>query len=222
MGQYLDNSQKVLYERHRQDLSKSQKIQQRRLGPFTVTERVTNTTYQIQDDRVPAILKAVHRNHLVEYYPKKETLPPIIEEHLPMNRRHDNFFEIFMEQGFQQLNNFEQPSMEDSLPSPIETLRTAPLTIPQKRVSDINSDSGVNSPHVLSPAVPKTPDISQPYLVPSSLRANSPSGPLNPNQQLINLGRKSKPKEFIYNRSQPDHPGPQSVLRTRVGQGYKL
>ena len=38
---------------------------------------VTNTTYQIQDDKDPTILKTVHRNHLVEYYPKEETLPPM-------------------------------------------------------------------------------------------------------------------------------------------------
>ena len=131
-------------------------------------------------------------------------------------------FEIFMEQRFQKLNNFEHPCMEDSLPFPIELRRTAAVTLPQKRVSNINSDSGVNSLRVLSPAVPKTPDFLQPYLVPSSLRTIFPSGPLNLNQQFIKLSRKSKAKESKYNRSQPDHPDPQSVLRTRAGQGYKL
>ena len=48
LGQYLEKGQKFLYENHRQNLSKSQKLQQRRLGPFTVTKRVTNTTYQIR------------------------------------------------------------------------------------------------------------------------------------------------------------------------------
>ena len=70
MKQHIEIGQKVLYENHRQDLSKIQKLQQRRFGPFTVTKRVTNTTYQIQDDKDPMILKTVHRNHLVEYYPK--------------------------------------------------------------------------------------------------------------------------------------------------------
>ena len=59
--------QKVIYEKHRQYLSKSRKLQQRQLGPFTVTKRVTNKTYQIQDDKDPTILKTVHRKHLVEY-----------------------------------------------------------------------------------------------------------------------------------------------------------
>ena len=72
LGHHLDVGQKDLYENHRQDLSKSQKLQQRRLGPFTVTNRVTSTTYQIQDDKDPSITKTVHRNLLVEYSPKEE------------------------------------------------------------------------------------------------------------------------------------------------------
>ena len=168
LGQHLQIRQKVLYENHRQYLSKSQKLQQRRLGPFRVTKRLTNTTYQIQDDKDPTILKTVHRNHLVEYYPKEETLPPMIEEYVPMDKRHDDFYERFMEQRIQKINNPDQPNMEDSFPFPIETLRTAPVTLPQKRVSNTSSDSGVNSPHVLSPAMPVTPDNSQPYLIPST------------------------------------------------------
>ena len=100
LGQHLEIGQKVLYESHRQDLSRSQKFQ-RRLGPFTVTKRVYNTSYQIQDDKHPTILKTMHRNHLVEYYPKEETLPPMIEEYVPMDRRHDDFFERFKEQRYQ-------------------------------------------------------------------------------------------------------------------------
>ena len=222
LGQHLEVGQKVLYENHRQDLSKSQKLQQRRLGPFTITKRVTNTTYQIQDDNDPAALKTVHRNHLVEYYPKEETLPPMIEEYVPMDRRHDDFYERFMEQRFQNINNPRQANTEDSLLFPIEPLRAAPATLPQKRVSNISSDSGVNSPQVLSPAMPITPDNSQSYPIPSTSRINPPSEPLTPIQQFINNSRNSKTKEPKYNRSQPDHPDSKSVLRTRTRQGYKL
>ena len=222
LGQHLEIGQKVLYENHRQDLSKSQKLQQRRLGPFTVTKRVANTTYQIQDDKDPTTLKTVHRNHLVEYYPKEETLPPMIEEYVPMDRRHDDFYERFMEQRFQKINNPGQSSTEDSLPFPIEPLCTAPATHPQKRVSNTSSDCGVNSPQVLSPAMPVTPDNSQSYLMPSTSRTNPPSGLLTAIQQFINNSRNSKTKEPKYNRSQPDHPDSQSVLCTRTRQGYKL
>ena len=128
----------------------------------------------------------------------------------------------FMEQRIQKINNPGQSGMEESLPFPIEPLRTAPVSLPQKRVSNTSSDSGVNSPHDLSPAMPITPNNSQPNLIPSFLRMNPPSGPLTPIQQFINNSRESKNKEPKYNRSQPDHPDPQSVFRTRIRQGYKL
>ena len=105
LGQHLDIGQKVLYESHRQNLSKSQKLQQRRLGPFTVTKRVNNTTYQVQDNKDPTIVKTVHRNQLVEYYANEETLPPMIEKYVPMDKRHDDFYERFMEQHIQKINN---------------------------------------------------------------------------------------------------------------------
>ena len=71
LGQHLEVVWKVLYEDHKQDFTRSQKLQQRRLGPFTVTKRITNTTYQIQDDKDPTVFKTYHRNHSVEYYPKE-------------------------------------------------------------------------------------------------------------------------------------------------------
>ena len=112
--------------------------------------------------------------------------------------------------------------MEDSLPFPIEPLRTTPTTIPQKRVSNTSSDSGVNSPHVLSPALPITPENPQHYLIPSTSRTNPTGEPLTPIQHFIKNSHKSAIKESKYNRSQPDHPDSQSVLRTRTRQGYKL
>ena len=97
LGQHLEIAQKVVHENHRQGLSRSQKLQPRRLGPFTVTKRVNNTTYQIQADKDPTSHKTVHRMHLVEYFPQEETLPPMIEEVLPMDRLHDGFHERFKE-----------------------------------------------------------------------------------------------------------------------------
>ena len=164
----------------------------------------------------------MHRNHLVEYYTKEETLPPMIEEYVPMDRRHDDFYEQFMEQRLQKINNPGQSKMEDSLPFPIEPLRTTPVTLPQKRVSNTSSDSGVNSPQVLSPAMPVTPDNSQSYPITSTSRVNPSSEPLTPIHQFIKNSRNSKAKEPRYHRSQPDHPDSQSVLRARTRQGYKL
>ena len=108
--------------------------------------------------------------------------PPPSRLLVPKDRRHYDFYEKFMEKRIQKLNNSEQSGMEDSFPFLIEPLRTAPVTLPGKRVSSISSDSGVNSPHVLSPAMATTPDKSQPYLLPSISRTNPPSGALTPIQ----------------------------------------
>ena len=128
-----------------------------------------------------------------------------------------------MEHGIQKFNNSEQSGMEVSLPFLFEPLRAAPTTLSGKQVSNTGSDSGVNYPHVLSPEMPVTPDIShhpQPYLMPSISRMNPPIGPLTPIQYFIHISRKSKNKELKYNCSQHDHPDSQSVLRTRNRQGY--
>ena len=146
----------------------------------------------------------------------------MIEKYVPTDRRHDDFYERFMEQRLQRINNPRQVNTEDSLPFPIEHLRAAPVTLPQKRVSNTSSDSGVNSPQVPSPAMPITPDNSQSYLTPSTSRTNPPSGPLTPIQQFTHNSRNSKTKLPKNNHSQPNHPDPQSVLRSRTRQGYKL
>ena len=104
LGHHFEIGQKTLYENHKQDLTRSQKLQQRRLRHFTVTMRVTNTTYQIQDDKDPTVIKTVHRNHLVEYYPKEGSLPTMIEEYVLSNHQNDNFYERFMEQRTRDLN----------------------------------------------------------------------------------------------------------------------
>ena len=115
----------------------------------------------------------------------------MVEKHVPMDRSHDDFNERFLEQRIQKLNNAEESDMEDSFPFPIEPLRTAPVTLPPKRVSKTSSDSGVNSLRVLSPAMLTIPENKQPYLIPSTLRIKPPSGPLTPFQQFKRKNRKS-------------------------------
>ena len=146
----------------------------------------------------------------------------MVEEYVPMDQRPVDFYERFKEQRIQKINNPEQSSMEDSRPFPIEPLRTAPVPLPRKRVSNTSSYSGVNSPHASSPGTPITPDKFQPHFIPSTSQMNPLSGPLAPFQQFIKSSQKSKTKEPNYNRSQPDHPDSQSVLRAHIRQGYKL
>ena len=81
--------QKVLYENHKIDLTKSKKLSHLRLGPFTVTKQITATTYEIQEDKNHDNKRNVHRNQLIEYYPKSETLSPLRTVHyLTLNPPH--------------------------------------------------------------------------------------------------------------------------------------
>ena len=159
LGHHLEIGQKELYENHKQDLTRIQKLQ-RRLGPFTVTKHITNTTYQIQDDKDPTVIKTVHRNHLVEYYPKEGSLPAMIEEYVPSDHQNDNFYERFMERRTRGLNNPNTTEEHDSFPFPIEPLRSFPPTNKPKRSSIHSNDSGITSPlassgsPLLSPAIP--------------------------------------------------------------------
>ena len=146
LGHHLEIGQKVLHENHKQDLTRSKKLQQGRRGPFAVTKRITNTTYQIQDDKDPTVIKTIHRNHLVEYYPKEESLPAMIEEYVPSDHQNDNFYESFMEQRTRDLNNPSTTEEHDSFPFPIEPLRFFPPTNKPKRFSTHSNDSGITSP----------------------------------------------------------------------------
>ena len=237
LGHHLEIGQKVLYENHKQDLTRSQKLQQRRLGLFTVTKRITNTTYQIQDDKDPRIIKTVHRNHLVEYYPKEGSLAAMIEECVPSDHQNDNFYERFMAQRTRDLNNPSTTDKHDSFQFPIEPLQSiSPINQP-KRPSMHSTDSGITSPlassrtPVLSPTIPAETSTAQP----SSSQAAQPPHlpprePLSPIQQFIRnsatrmarSSMKTRHKEPKYDRAQPDYPDSQSVLRTITRQGYKL
>ena len=142
-----------------------------------------------------------------------------------------------MEQRTRDLNNPSTTEEHDSFPLPIEPLRSISSTRQPKRPSSHSNDSGITSPlassrtPVLSPAIPAETSTPQP----SSSRAAQPPHlpprePLSPIQQFIRnsatrMSRSSvnpHSREPKYNRAQPNHPDPQSVLRTITRQGYKL
>ena len=92
----------------------------------------------------------------------------------------------------------------------------------------VSSHSRMNSP----PAFARSPGLSPatPFEKSAPLASTSqhaqvaqppPKGLFTPNQQFIRNSAKMRSKEPIYNRSQPNHPDSQSVLRTRTGQHYK-
>ena len=195
------------------------------MGPFTVTKRVTSTTYQIQDNKDPSLTKTVHRNHLVKYYPKEESLPALIKEYVPHDQRHDDFFERLLEQRIGKLNSFTKPIADDPIPFPILPLPTAPAVTTHKRDSVTSSHSGVGSPHVFSPTLPITPEqlAHHPQETETEQPSTSaPTRPLTPIQHFLSNSRKSKARETRYLRPQPHDFNSHSVLRTLTRQGYKL
>ena len=196
------------------------------MGPFTVTKRVSSTTYQTQDDKDPSIRKTGHRYDLVEYYPKQESLPAMIEKYVPHDQRFDNnFYERFLEQRIGKLNSFTEPLAEDPTPFPIRPLLTAPVVTSPKREGITSSESGVGSPQVFSPALPITPEQLPQHPKETATQQSSTSAatrPLTPIQQYLRNSRNSKAREPRYVRPQPHDPNSQSVLRTLTRKGYKL
>ena len=185
------------------------------MGPFTFTKRVTSTTYQIQDDKDPSITKKVHRNHLVEYHQKDESLPATIEEYVPHDQRHDDFYERFLEQRIGKLNSFTEPLAADPIPIPIRPLPMAPVADSHKGDSINSSDSGVGSPQVFSPTLPITPEQLPQHPQETETEqpsVSAPSRPLTPIQQFLRSSRKSKAREPKYFRPQPHDPNSQLVL----------
>ena len=77
--------QNVFLENRTQDLTKSQKMKQLRVGPFTVTKQNRNRMYEIRDDN-PDNVKTTHRNNLIEHFPKKNQLPPPITNYAVTSR----------------------------------------------------------------------------------------------------------------------------------------
>ena len=161
----------------------------------------------------------------------------MIEEYVPSNYPNDDFYERFMEQRTRDLNNPSTTEEHDSFPFPIEPLRSTSSTNKPTRSSMQSNDSGITSPlassrtPVLSPAIPTGTSTPCPS---SSQHAQPVQMPcrehLSPIQQFIRnraprMARSSvnsRPKEPKYNGAQPNHPDPQSVLRTITRQGYKL
>ena len=106
LGQRLDVCQNFLYENYRPDLSKSHKLQQRCSGTFIATKV----------DKDPTIRETLYRNHWVRYIYREESLPPMNENCIPMDRRHDDLSKLIVEQRILMSKNPEQPGMEDSFP----------------------------------------------------------------------------------------------------------
>ena len=115
LGRPISTGQKVFLENHGQDLTRSQKLKQLRVGPFTVTKQITNTTYEIREDANPDNVKTTHRNHLIEHFPKEERLPPLITNYAVISRDSD-FYKNLVSSQIEQYNSGKEKHSLDVMP----------------------------------------------------------------------------------------------------------
>ena len=228
LGRPINIGQKVFLENHTADLSRSQKLKQLRVGPFTDTKQITNTTYEIREDANPDNVKVTHRNHLIEYFPKEERLPPLITNYAPITKDSD-FYKHLVQSQIDNYNSDEQKSSLDIMPFIISPLRDNSENFQRISKSQAtfspNADSGIQSPATptnddhnyqnltISPLPPQQtpilPMTPMPIRVPTILRTTPQ---LHEAQQSTSSSPKKKNKvsDFTskvkakYKRSDPD------------------
>ena len=215
----------MFLENHAQDLTRSQKLKQLRVGPFTVTKQITNTTYGIREDANPDNVKTTHRNHLIEYFPKEERLPPLFTNYAVIFRISDFYKHLVNLQIKQYISGKEKHSL-DVMPfviTPIQNNSDAQ----QKENIEISPrpNSGTHSPASSTQFFPRS-QKSSPYenraMFPLS-QSKSHTLPMTPMPELPNAIRDSQPS----NSNTPPNPtsatdkGRIAHFATKVKEKYK-
>ena len=77
LGRAISIGTKILLKNHSRNLLISKRLQSLRHGHYTVTKHITNTTHEIQRDETQQ-KRVVHRNNIVEYFPKEKEIQPLI------------------------------------------------------------------------------------------------------------------------------------------------
>ena len=139
----------MFLENHTADLSRSQKLKQLRVGPFTVTKQITNTTYEFQEDANPDNIKVTHRNHLIEYFPKEERLPPLITNYAQPITKDSDFYKHLVQSQINDYNSYQQRSSIDVMPfiiSPLQENTNIQEMSKNHAALSPKADSGIQSP----------------------------------------------------------------------------
>ena len=150
LGKELQVGQKVLRENFTKELNKSKKLSSLRSGPYTVLQKNTKTTYEIELNELPGKALHSHRNHLIEYFPKDETILSMIKaynrpEELPDDHR--QFYQNLSKTAVDDYNQYV-PDVESRFTSfPAIETHGHKRTNDQKRRTD-EADSGFTSWHL--------------------------------------------------------------------------
>ena len=246
LGRPISTGQKVFLENHAQDLTRSQKLKQLRVGPFTVTKQITNTTYEIREDANPDNVKTTHRNHLIEYFPKEERLPPLITNYAVISKDSD-FYKHLVNSQIEQYNSGKEKYSLDVMPFVITPIQNNSEIQPKENIEfSPRADSGIHSPasstqqsprsqksspyenRALFPPPafqsqnpPMTPIPRQPHDLQNPIRDSQPSNSNTP-PNLTSASDKGKIAHFAtkvkekYKRNDP-----KSSLRKLERKGYK-
>ena len=195
----------MFLENHAQDLTKSQKLKQLGVGPFTVTKQITNTTYEIREDANPDNVKTTHRNDLIEYFAKEERLPPLITNYAVISRDSD-FYKHLVNWQIEQNNSGKEKHSLEVMPFVITPIQN---NSDSQQKDDIEfsprADSGIHSlassmqqsprsqksnpyenkalfplPQLQSYTLPSTPMPRQPHDLQNLIRDSQPSNSNTP------------------------------------------
>ena len=223
LGRPISTGQKVFLENHAQDLTRSQKLKQLRVGPFTVPKQITSTPYEIREDANPDNVKTTHRNHLTEYFPKETRLPPLITNYAVISRDSD-FYKHLVNSQIEQYNSGKEKRSLDVMPFVITPIQN---NSDSQQKDDIEfsprADSGINSPassmqqsprsqtpspyenralfplpEFQSQNLPMTPMPRQPHNLPNPIRDSQPSNSNTP-PNLTSATDRGKIAHFVTN-----------------------
>ena len=246
LGRPISTGQKVFLENHAQYLTRSHKLKQLRVGPFTVTKQVTNTTYEIREDANPDNVKTTHRNHLIDYFPKEERLPPLITNYAVISGDSD-FYKHLVNSQIEKNNSSKEKHSFDVMPFVITPIPNNSDSQQKDHIEfSPRADSGLHSPasstqfstrsqksspyenralfplsQLQSQTLPMTPMPREPHDLQNSIRDSQPSNSNTP-PNLKGASDKGKRAHFAtkvnekYKRNDPN-----SSLRKLERKGYK-
>ena len=123
LAKQLRVGQKVILENQNVPFGKSQKMCELRSGPYIVTKGITKVNYEIALDADPTRTRVVHRNHLLEYFPRDNELPNLLSNYeKPFNDdKTEHLYNEYAKCRFSQLNQpndsfIERQHLNDYLP----------------------------------------------------------------------------------------------------------
>ena len=128
------------------------------MGPFTVFKAIAKVNYEITLDEDNSVQKMVHRNHLIEYYPKEETLPELISNYCPLDDKSKTFYQNFNAERERKLNKI----LNNGSFKPFDHVEIPPPILePRTQIEHLGIDNSLNEK---SKSTPETHSVQRPIV----------------------------------------------------------